>query len=115
MDPDVKNKYQFLYSRKSEFSFRFVGVFVVVAMFAAIPIVVLTINQQTNSNTHAAGVDTSPTPPIISIIPSHTQNTTIPLTPTCVPRPACLTQVPPTCFMAKPSREWCPPSPTPTP
>lgn len=63
MDPEEKNHYKFIYSRNTPFSFRFVGVFVVLVMFAAIPLVVLTINQQTNESSHASvlAATTSPT------------------------------------------------------
>lgn len=62
MDSEDKNHYQFIYSRNTSFSLRFVGLFIVVIMFAAIPLAVFTINQQTNTNSHAAVMAAVTTP-----------------------------------------------------
>ncbi|HSW96549.1 MAG TPA: dockerin type I domain-containing protein [Candidatus Saccharimonadales bacterium] len=62
MDPEEKNHYKFFYTRNTPFSFRFIGVFVVLAMFATIPLVVLTINNRTNEASHASVLAASLTP-----------------------------------------------------
>ncbi|HSW88288.1 MAG TPA: hypothetical protein VLG12_03945 [Candidatus Saccharimonadales bacterium] len=72
MDPEEKNHYKFFYTRNTPFSFRFIGVFVVLVMFAAIPLVVLTINNRTNGASHASVLSASVTP---SVAPTGTAAT----------------------------------------
>lgn len=107
MDPSEKNQYHTFYTRTKSFtSFRFVGLLVVTLLFAAIPVVVLTVNHQTNSGSHAAIPEISPIL-TISLAPINQLSTfPIPQVP-CIIRPACLDATP-ACALPEPSNGWCP-------
>src|SRR5437660_388616 len=101
MDPSEKNQYRSFYTRnQSFFSVRFFGLFSILLLFAAIPVIILTVGKQTNERSRASGPAPSISPTIMLADQISTPTATI--IPTLTITPTLIATSTPTAVMATP-------------